>query len=56
MLREFLDTVFDALCCGDWMAHLVSWWRVVTGRVTPDDRVRLTTAIQNACEDRGSDV
>jgi len=56
MLREFLDTVFDALCCGDWMAHLVSWWRVVTGRVSSDDRVWLTTATQNACEDDAFDV
>jgi hypothetical protein len=51
MLRELLDTVIDALCCGHWMAHLVSWWRVVTGAVGPDDRVQLTSVTQNACED-----
>jgi hypothetical protein len=43
MLRELVATVWDALQFGDWLAHLVSWWRVVTGRVRPGDRVRLAS-------------
>jgi hypothetical protein len=56
MFRELLATVVDAVRCGDWVAHLVSWWRVVTGRVRPDDPVRLVGDPCSACEDDGSGV
>jgi len=56
MFRELVHTVIDALRCGHWMAHFVSWWRVVTGRVSPGDRVRLTSSASTYCKHRNSDV
>jgi len=41
MFRELVATVRDAWACGDWLAHFIAWWRVVTGRVRVSDRVRL---------------
>jgi hypothetical protein len=41
MLRELVAVIVDAARFGDWKGHLVSWWRVVTRRVTADDRVSL---------------
>jgi hypothetical protein len=54
MFRELVAALVDACQCGHWLAHLVSWWRVVTGRVRPGDRVRLTSVGHSACEDDAS--
>jgi hypothetical protein len=56
MFRELVAAVWDAWACGDWVAHLVSWWRVVTGLVRPGDRVGLTPAASTYCAPDDSDV
>ena len=57
MLRELGAAVADALRCGDWLAHLVSWWRVVTRRVSPGDRVRLATDdVRDFCDCPASEL
>jgi hypothetical protein len=41
MFRELVAVIVDAVRFGGWRGHLAAWWRVVTGRVTADDRVSL---------------
>lgn len=38
-LYELGWTLWDALCCGDPVGHLRSWWRVVSGRVDAEERI-----------------
>lgn len=38
-MRELLHTLIDSLRCGDLVQHLAAWWRVVSGRVSPEDRI-----------------
>lgn len=35
-LQELAWTVWDIFQTGDPLGHLVAWWEVVTGAVTPD--------------------
>jgi hypothetical protein len=37
-VKELALTLADVLECGDMRGHIVAWWEVVTGKVTPDSR------------------
>jgi len=38
VLGELAAVLFDTLCTGDLLGHLLTWWAVATGKVTANTR------------------
>lgn len=43
-ITELFIVLLDALSTGDLRGHLVAWWSVVTGAITPETRFTLPEA------------